>query len=114
MPSIAVGYLIAYLSFFPTIHRHRVIRRKDPDALQPEARLWWLLWGKFFHLHIPNDELDLTFLSGTLRDHWPIWIRMDEFRSTTRALDCSYDFLFPDRYCKRMSFLPTLIARTDF
>ncbi|KAI9855314.1 MAG: hypothetical protein M1824_006164 [Vezdaea acicularis] len=41
---IAVGYIIAYFSFFPFIHRHRQIRRKDPDALQPEARLYWLLY----------------------------------------------------------------------
>lgn len=41
---INIGYLIAFFSFFPTIHSQRVIRRKDPDALQPEARLWWLLW----------------------------------------------------------------------
>ncbi len=41
---IAIGYFIAYFSFFPFIHRHRAIRRKDPDALQPEARLYWLLW----------------------------------------------------------------------
>ncbi len=41
---IAIGYFIAFFSFFPFIHRHRAIRRKDPDALQPEARLYWLLW----------------------------------------------------------------------
>lgn len=41
---INLGYFISFLSFFPTIHSQRVIRNKDPDALQPEARLWWLLY----------------------------------------------------------------------
>jgi hypothetical protein len=39
-----VGYLIAYLSFLPWIHRQIQVRRKNPDALQPEARLYWLLY----------------------------------------------------------------------
>ncbi|KZF25243.1 MFS general substrate transporter [Xylona heveae TC161] len=42
--SIAVGYIIAYISFLPWIHKDRKIRRRDPDALQPETRLWWLLF----------------------------------------------------------------------
>ncbi|KAL8717178.1 MAG: hypothetical protein Q9225_005554 [Loekoesia sp. 1 TL-2023] len=41
---INIGYIIAWFSFFPFIHRHRKIRRRDPDALQPEARLYWLLY----------------------------------------------------------------------
>ncbi|KAK3170611.1 hypothetical protein OEA41_002692 [Lepraria neglecta] len=41
---IIIGYFLSYFSFFPFIHRHRQIRRKDPDALQPEARLYWLLY----------------------------------------------------------------------
>ncbi|KAI9867090.1 MAG: hypothetical protein M1830_005857 [Pleopsidium flavum] len=41
---IVVGYFLAYFSFFPFIHRDRQIRRKNPDALQPEARLYWLLY----------------------------------------------------------------------
>ena len=52
---ILVGYIIAYFSFFPFIHRHRQIRRKDPDALQPEARLYWLLYSKF-HKVIPGNS----------------------------------------------------------
>ena len=42
---ILIGYFIAYFSFFPFIHRDRQIRRKDPDALQPERRLYWLLYS---------------------------------------------------------------------
>ncbi|KAL9003232.1 MAG: hypothetical protein Q9188_003894 [Gyalolechia gomerana] len=41
---LLVGYFIAYFSFFPFIRRHCQIRGKNPDALQPEARLYWLLW----------------------------------------------------------------------
>ena len=41
---IVIGYFLAYFSFFPFFHRHRAIRRKDPDVLQPEARLYWLLY----------------------------------------------------------------------
>lgn len=41
---ILVGYFIAYFSFLPWIHRHCRVRERDPDALQPEARLYWLLW----------------------------------------------------------------------
>ena len=41
---LLVGYFIAYFSFFPFIRRHNQIRRKNPDALQPEDRLYWLLW----------------------------------------------------------------------
>ncbi|KAJ5651035.1 Major facilitator superfamily domain general substrate transporter [Penicillium longicatenatum] len=41
---ILVGYFIAYFSFLPWILRHNNIRKRDPDGLQPEARLYWLLW----------------------------------------------------------------------
>ncbi|KAL1991085.1 hypothetical protein VTN49DRAFT_5589 [Thermomyces lanuginosus] len=41
---IIIGYMIAYAAFLPWIHRHTKIRRRDPDALQPEARLYLLLW----------------------------------------------------------------------
>lgn len=41
---IVVGYLIAYASFVPFIHRHRKINRERPNTLQPETRLFWLLF----------------------------------------------------------------------
>ncbi|KAJ5758916.1 hypothetical protein N7520_006072 [Penicillium odoratum] len=41
---ILVGYLIAYFSFLPWILHHNHMRAKDPDGLQPETRLYWLLW----------------------------------------------------------------------
>ncbi|KAF2397286.1 MFS general substrate transporter, partial [Trichodelitschia bisporula] len=41
---LLIGYFLSYLSYLPSIHRFRGIRRKDPGALQPEARLWWLLY----------------------------------------------------------------------
>ncbi|KAJ5167629.1 uncharacterized protein N7482_003223 [Penicillium canariense] len=41
---ILVGYGIAYASFLPWIHRHCRVQERDPEGLQPEARLYWLLW----------------------------------------------------------------------
>ncbi|CAG8013858.1 unnamed protein product [Penicillium salamii] len=41
---LLVGYVMAYVSFIPWIHRHCRVREKDPDGLQPEARLYWLLY----------------------------------------------------------------------
>lgn len=41
---LLVGYFIAYFSFFPFIYRQCQIRKNNPDALAPEARLYWLLW----------------------------------------------------------------------
>ena len=39
-----VGYVLIYISFFPTLISQRRKRRQNPDSLQPEARLWWLLY----------------------------------------------------------------------
>ncbi|KAK2749401.1 hypothetical protein FQN57_006333 [Myotisia sp. PD_48] len=41
---IMIGYFLAYFSFFPIIIKDRKARANDPDALQPESRLWWLLF----------------------------------------------------------------------
>ncbi|PGH23588.1 hypothetical protein AJ80_02368 [Polytolypa hystricis UAMH7299] len=41
---ILIGYIVAYLSFIPFIARDRKVRLQNPDALQPESRLWWLLF----------------------------------------------------------------------
>jgi len=41
---ILVGYIIAYASFIPWIWVQRNQLRKDPNSLQPEARLFWLLF----------------------------------------------------------------------
>lgn len=43
---LLIGYFIAYFSFFPWIHRQRAKRRVDPDCLQPEARLYCLLFSE--------------------------------------------------------------------
>lgn len=42
---IVVGYCIAYATYFPWIARdRRTMRQHGPDAIQPESRLYWLLW----------------------------------------------------------------------
>lgn len=41
---VLIGYFLAWFSFFPFFSRHNKIRAKDPNALQPEARLYWLLY----------------------------------------------------------------------
>ncbi|KAL8732370.1 MAG: hypothetical protein Q9166_002768 [cf. Caloplaca sp. 2 TL-2023] len=41
---LLVGYLLAYLSWFPTIWHQTQARKKNPAAIKPEARLYWLLW----------------------------------------------------------------------
>ncbi|KAL8757435.1 MAG: hypothetical protein Q9199_002219 [Rusavskia elegans] len=41
---LLVGYLLAYLSWFPTIRRQCHARKTNPDKAKPEDRLYWLLW----------------------------------------------------------------------
>lgn len=41
---LLIGYFIAYFSFLPGIRRQCHHRKNKPDTLQPEARLYWLLW----------------------------------------------------------------------
>jgi len=44
--SIGVGYVIAWISFFPAIRRNIKQREAKPEdeRVQFEGRLWWLLW----------------------------------------------------------------------
>jgi len=56
---LLVGYILAYLSYLPSIHRFRGIRRKDPGRLKPEARLWWLLFLA------PLETIGLFGFAGT-------------------------------------------------
>ncbi|OJJ05524.1 hypothetical protein ASPVEDRAFT_86867 [Aspergillus versicolor CBS 583.65] len=43
---ILVGYIIAWLSMYPVLHRNAMKRQKNPDDehAQYESRLWWLLY----------------------------------------------------------------------
>ncbi|KAI7354017.1 MFS general substrate transporter [Hortaea werneckii] len=42
---ILIGYILAYVSYFPFIIKDkRIIAQKGPDALPPEHRLYWLLY----------------------------------------------------------------------
>jgi hypothetical protein len=42
--SLAIGYFIAYFSFFPQFWKQQRALKRDPDGLQPEFRLKWLLF----------------------------------------------------------------------
>lgn len=61
---INVGYFLAYASYFPWIARdQKMIKEKGPGSLQPERRLYWLLYLaplEFFGLFgfaVSNDAL---------------------------------------------------------
>ncbi|OJD18176.1 hypothetical protein AJ78_01789 [Emergomyces pasteurianus Ep9510] len=41
---ILIGYYIGYISFLPIMIKHRKIHSKNPNILEPESRLWWLLF----------------------------------------------------------------------
>ncbi|DAA74757.1 TPA_exp: putative MFS multidrug transporter [Trichophyton benhamiae CBS 112371] len=41
---IMVGYFLAYFSFFPVIVKDKRAMARNPDGLDPESRLWWLLF----------------------------------------------------------------------
>lgn len=47
---------MAYASFLPWIHKHCRVRERDPDALQPEARLYWLLYGTYLPWSPRNSD----------------------------------------------------------
>ena len=40
--SVVVGYIIAYITYFPTLRSQEKIRRSNPHQLSPETRLTWL------------------------------------------------------------------------
>ena len=63
---LAIGYVIAYFSFFPFIRRHRTILRADPYALAPEARLYWLLYSEYIH-DVGSEPVTLTALEQPRR-----------------------------------------------
>ncbi|ETS84428.1 hypothetical protein PFICI_02453 [Pestalotiopsis fici W106-1] len=44
--AIGLGYLVAYLSYFPAINRniHQRERRPDDDFANYEGRMWWLMY----------------------------------------------------------------------
>lgn len=41
---IVVGYVVAYVTYFPILRKHELVRRRDPHHLQPESRLVWLTY----------------------------------------------------------------------
>lgn len=67
--AIGVGYLIAWLSFFPAIKRNIRERRENPDdeRAQYESRLWWLLWTAPC---LPIGLIGFAWTSGGPPVHW--------------------------------------------
>lgn len=42
---LLIAYVLAWLSYLPSIHHFRKMRRKNGRlSVPPEARLWWLLF----------------------------------------------------------------------
>ncbi|KKA17187.1 hypothetical protein T310_9122, partial [Rasamsonia emersonii CBS 393.64] len=101
---IIIGYVISYVSFLPWIYRHTKIRKRDPDALLPEARLYWLLFSEYRPGNPLNIErvFQLTHASGTTRNDRSVWLCLDEFGSAACALDSADDILdlYRDSQCK--------------
>ncbi|KAK9562795.1 hypothetical protein V6Z88_004311 [Aspergillus fumigatus] len=88
---IMIGYFLAWFSFLPWIHRHCRVLERDPDALQPEVRLYWLLWGRSL---LYSSLACQTYYSNSCSalDDWSFWLRMDQSRSAAqRPLDCADD-----------------------
>lgn len=67
--SIMVGYLIAWLSFYPVIWRNMAERRRKPDdeRAQYESRLWWLLYTVPF---LPIGLIGFAWTSVGPPVHW--------------------------------------------
>ncbi|KAK9365284.1 major facilitator superfamily domain-containing protein [Lipomyces kononenkoae] len=66
---ILVGYLIAWLSFYPAIWRNMGERRRKPDNehAQYESRLWWLLYTVPF---LPLGLIGFAWTSLGPPVHW--------------------------------------------
>lgn len=45
-PSIVIGYLVCFVSYYYPIGKFIKVREQNPMKLQPEARLWWLCISK--------------------------------------------------------------------
>ncbi|PWN30339.1 putative MFS multidrug transporter [Jaminaea rosea] len=67
--SIGVGYVIAWLSFFPAIKRNIKQRKNDPndEHTQFESRLEWLLWTAPC---LPIGLIGFAWTSGGPPIHW--------------------------------------------
>lgn len=63
---LAGSYILGYFSFFPIVKRHEHRRRKG-EVLQPESRLWWLL---FLVVLLPLGLLGSAFVSSGPPLHW--------------------------------------------
>lgn len=66
--AIGLGYVVAYLSFFPAIRRQQHMERQNPhsDYAKFEARLWWLMYTA------PCLPIGLAIFAwtGVPQSHW--------------------------------------------
>ena len=91
---IALGYIIAWISYLWPLYKQRQTLRRDPNT-PPELRLWWLLFRKLLSL---NNPLHCSSCSRAPSGHRPdrllvvlAWPRQD-------TLDRADDILLPRRY----------------
>ncbi|KAJ4291887.1 hypothetical protein N0V90_009784 [Kalmusia sp. IMI 367209] len=63
---LAGSYIFGYFSFFPVVARHEH-RRRNGEVLQPETRLWWLL---FQVVLLPLGLLGSAFVTTGPPLHW--------------------------------------------
>jgi len=109
---LLLGYILSYLSYLPSIHHFRKIRRTKPGTLAPEARLWWLLFRKCY----PSTFSQLGEIKGTHnrhscspRNNRHVRLRLDlPGPRLWNSLDSNHDLLLHGRNgkCKVPSSLP--------
>jgi len=56
---LALGYVIAFFAYFPSIKTQQKIRATEPDKLSPESRLKWLLYL------VPLEPIGLAIFAWT-------------------------------------------------
>lgn len=80
-------------------------RKNGSESVTPEARLWWLLYGK---LRLPiirtigllcAKQCIYDDHSYTLLANWSFWFCMDNSGSTKCSLDRTYDLYGGNRNC---------------
>lgn len=76
----------------PWIAKHNRARERDPDGLQPEARLYWLLYGTYssFNMNMQFNVCSNCDSRAFTIDR-AVWLCLDKSRTSTCSLDCADD-----------------------